>query len=351
MLRSSALIAIFVSAGALVAADPQFAEYVPSDAKVLAGVQVRAIVDSDWGKAVIEQVKSASGEALMKGLPLKGVDMINDVDEVWIASSSVDKKAPSLVILRGRFDKSRLPAAIGRYHAVPLMPMDAKREQLLALVDESTIFAGDRFSVERAIDRRGLKSMDAHLAAAAAALRTRYWIWAVGDHLQDLVSANKTAPQGLDAATGFEFGIALNHDLEMAAQLHMKTAADAQKMLGTMAMLQMMAKSQEKGASQMNIESRVTGTTLDVSLRVPEEDLKQAWESQRAAIAESLSQLPQQLAAVRAGKSFNPFPIATQAQAPAQVAPSQASRMPVSNKSKIVSDQDGNTVQVTLPGR
>lgn len=353
MLRSSALIALVLSARALLAADPSFAEYVPYDTKVLAGVEVRAIVDSDWGKAVVEQVKSANGDALMKGLPLKGVDVINDVDEVWIASSSVDKKAPSLVILRGRFDKSRLPAAIGRYHAVPLMPMDAKREQLLALVDPSTIFAGDRLGVERAIDRRGLKSMDAHLATAAAALRTRYWIWAIGDRLQDLATPNKTAPQGLDAATGFEFGLSLNRDLEMAAQIHMKTADDAQKMLGTMAMLQMMAKSQQKGASQLNIESRVTGTTLDVSLRVPEEELKQAWEQQRAAIAESLSQLPQQIAAVRSGKPFNPAAVSPQArtQGGAHAAPTQANRAPVGDKSKIYSDQDGNTVQVTLPDR
>ncbi len=348
MLRSSALVVLLLSARALMAADPPFAEYVPADTKILIGVQARTIIDSDWGKALIEQVKSASGDAWAKAMPLKGFDLLQNLDEVWIASSSMENKAPSLVILRGRFDPSHLPAAIGRYHTVPLIPIDAKREQLLAFVDPSTILAGDRFSVERAIDRRGLKAVDAHLAAAASALRTRYWIWAVAEHL-DGVSASKSAPQGIQALDSFEFGLALNHDLEMAAQLHMRSAEDAQKMLGTMAVFEMMAKNQQKGASQASIESHLTGKTVDVSLRVPEEELKQAWEQQRAMIAQSLSQLPQQIAAARSGGAFNPFTLSKQAPAPAQ--PSRVRKAPVGREGTIVNDADGITEQLILPGR
>lgn len=346
MLRSSALIALLFSARALVAADPSLTEYVPPDTKILIGVQVRAIVDSDWGKMVIEQVNASSG-AWMKEMPFTGFDPLKDLDEVWIACTSVDGKSPSLAILRGRFDTSRLPAAIGRYHQVPLIPLDAKRQQLLAIVDSSIVLAGDRNSVELAIDRHGSKmAPDASLMAAAAALRARYWVWAKADHLAGL-SATRGAPQGIEALEGLEFGLALNRDLEMAVQLHMRTAADAEKLLGTVALFQMMAKNQ-KGASEAKIESRVTGKNLDVSLRVPETELKQAWEQQRAMIAQSLSQLPQQIAAARSG-GFNPF-AAKQGPAPAPAPTRNARRVPMSKEGKIVSDGDGATVQVTLPG-
>ncbi len=347
MLRSSALIALLLSARALVGADPSLPQYVPPNTRILIGVQFRAILDSDWGKAVLEQVKSASGDVWTKGLPVIGFDPLKDLDEVWIMGTSMDNKAPMLAVLRGRFDASRLPAAIGRYHEVPLVPMDAKRQQLLAFLNPSTLLAGDRFTVERAIDRHASATApNAHLLAAAVALRARYWIWAVADGL-DGVPASKTAPKGIEAVEGFEFGLALNPDLEMAAQLHMRSAEDAQKVMGTLAMFQMMAQNQ-KGASQAKLESHVTGKTVDVSLHVPEEELKQAWEQQRAAIAQSLSQLPQQIAAARSG-TFNPFSPSKQASAPA--APNYSRRTPVSRESKIVSDDDGNTVQLTLPGR
>jgi hypothetical protein len=253
----------------------------------------------------------------------------------------VDQKAPALAILRGRFDQSRLPAATGRYHSVPLIPVDAKREQLVAIVDSTTILAGDRFIVERAIDRQGLKTVDARLADAATALRDRYWIWVVADRL-DGPSAAKSAPQGMEAVDSLEFGLAVNHDLEMVAQLHMHSADDAQKLLGTMGLLQMMIKNQPKASSQIKIESHVTGKTLDVSLRVPEEELKQAWEQQRAMIAERLALLPEQIAAAKAGKGLSAF---------ADPPQGRARSSQTTKESKIVSDDDGATVQLTLPGR
>ena len=348
MLRSSALIALLFSARALMAIDPTLPQYVPPDTRMLIGVQVRTIADSDWGKAVIEQVKATYGDAWLKEAPFKGFDPLKDLDELWIASSSVDQTASSLAILRGRFDQSRLPAATGRYHSVPLIPVDAKREQLLAIVDSTTILAGDRFVVERAIDRHGLKTVDARLADAATALRDRYWIWVVADRL-DGPSASKTAPQGMEAVDNLEFGLAVNHDLEAVAQLRMRSAEDAQKLLGTMAMLQMMVKDPQKGPSQIKIESRVTGKTLDVSLRVPEEQLKQAWEQQRATIAERLAQLPQQIAAAKAGQGFSAFASPPPGSAPAS--PSHAHPGQPAKEGKIVSDDDGVTVQITLPGR
>jgi hypothetical protein len=346
VLRSTALIALLVSARALVAADPSLPEYVPPDTRILIGVQVRTIMDSNWGKAVIEQIKITFGDAWLKQAPFKGFDPLKDLDELWLAGSSTDKTAPMLAILRGRFDKSRLPAATGRYHAVPLIPVDAKRQQLLAIVDDSTLLAGDRFIVERAIDRHGLNTVDSHLAAAATELRARYWIWALADRL-DGPPAPKSASQGNPGVESFEFGLALNHDLDLAAQLHMRSPADAQKMLATMGLLQMMNKSQPPGAIQMKIESRVTGKTLDVSLRVPEEELKQAWEQQRAMIAQRLAQLPQQIAAARSGKGLSAFAGPAQALAPAQAV---HARPTPGKDSRIVNDEDGITVQLTLPG-
>jgi hypothetical protein len=330
------------------AADSSLAEYVPPDTRILIGVQVRAIVDSDWGKTVIGQLKSASGDAWKKGMPITGFDPLKDVDELWVASTPADQKGPALTILRGRFDASLMPAAIGRYHTVALIPMDAKRQELLAIVDPSTLLVGDRFTVEQAIDRHGSKTAAvASLATAATELRARYWIWAVAERL-DGIAATKNAPQGIQGVDGFEFGLSLNHDLEVVAQLRMRTAEEAQKMLGTIALLQMMVKSQQKVQSQTKIESRITGKTLNVSLQVPEEELKQAWEQQRAAIAQGLSQLPQQIAAARSGAS-SPFAGPPQLLAPTSTGHARTTQ--VTRESQIVNGDDGATMQLVLPGR
>jgi len=50
VLRSSTLIALLFSARALMAVDPTLPEYVPPDTRMLIGVQVRAIMDSDWAR-------------------------------------------------------------------------------------------------------------------------------------------------------------------------------------------------------------------------------------------------------------------------------------------------------------
>jgi len=109
----------------------------------------------------------------------------------------------------------------------------------------------------------------------------------------------------------------------------------------------MMIKNQPKASSQIKIESHVTGKTLDVSLRVPEEELKQAWEQQRAMIAQRLAQLPQQIAAARSGKGLSAFAGPAQALAPAQAV---HARPTPGKDSRIVNDEDGITVQLTLPG-
>jgi len=348
VLRTCAPLALLLTARALLAAEPTLPEYVPPSTKILIGIEVRTIVDSEIGKSIIEQLKSASGDSWAKGMP-KGFDPARDVDEIWIATSSVDKNGPTLAIARGHFDRSRLPAAIGSYHQVPLIPMDAKREQLLALIDGQTILAGDRFNVERAIDRRGSKQApDATLAAAAAEMRTRYWIWGVADHLETLTpAAAKNTPQAMQNVDGFEFGLAMIHDLEIAAQVRMHSAEEAQKLFATMGLLQAMSRNPQPNSIQPKIESRINGKTLNISVRITEEELKQVWEQQRAAITQGLAQLPQQIASAKSGRGFD-FTAAPKLTPPP---PRENVRnIPVSKESKIVSDPDGNTVTLTLPG-
>jgi hypothetical protein len=70
--------------------------------------------------------------------------------------------------------------------------------------------------------------------------------------------------------------------------------------------------------------------------------LKQAWEQQRAMIAERLALLPEQIAAAKAGKGLSAF---------ADPPQGRARSSQTTKESKIVSDDDGATVQLTLPGR
>src|SRR5205807_7485668 len=116
------------------------------------------------------------------------------------------------------------------YLGVPVLE-GPKGSGVVAMLDASTVIAGERAEVQAAIGRRGAGAVttarDAALATTVASLRERYDTWAVGDGPANLVPAS-ARPDGLDAIDHFQFGISLSHGLELAAEVHVASAKDVE---------------------------------------------------------------------------------------------------------------------------
>ena len=87
---------------------PEEFAYVPADARVVGFANVRAVMDSEVRKKLMELNPGADGANRFQ--ERTGIDLTQDVDSVVAAfvSSIPETEGPPLVLARGRFDKVRL---------------------------------------------------------------------------------------------------------------------------------------------------------------------------------------------------------------------------------------------------
>jgi hypothetical protein len=306
------------------AADRVPSEFFPPQTRIVIGLSLRALLDSPLFEA-------AGGGATLTAAtgPFAGIDPIQDLDAIVIASEGDTASAPSIVVARGRF---RPTSAAATQHGG--FPIFADKKGVLALLDENTAIAGSLADVKAAIDRRGgASTLSSALAARIAAVEANDF-WAVGD-IPDARSGGK-AP----SVDRFDFGASLRKGLELHGSVHLRSPEEAAQLATMIKMFEGMLKTQpSKTAAKFNL--RADGGTLTVDLFIPEAELKRTVTSQRNTLAGMVrSQFPGAL------------PDAAPAPAPAS-APSSA-RPPISRPpdtpATIVTNATGETVQVVLPG-
>lgn len=282
--------------------------FIAPDTKVVFGIQLRRILDSAAGKSL------TSGTGTFSVPELAGLDLMRDVDEVIIATNAEGENPPGLLVLIGRFHPSRGKS----YHQVPIVETAASGGSAVAFLDESTAIAGRPAEVHAAIDHRDQgSSAAAGFSARAGELAARYDVWGVGSHLP--MSGHG---EQVDAIDGFSFGAALGEGLALTADIHLRSQADADKIGASLKLFEAMVHSQSS-AAKFNLQAK--GATVQLSLFVPEAELKKAIEAQKGALAGALTG---RMAAARPKPADPPKP-----------------------EAKIVTDASGNTIQVTLPGR
>ena len=214
-----------------------------------------------------------------------GFDPLHDLDEILIASSGEGQKAPTLIVARGKFDVARLAPNGELYKGVTLVTPDTKAQNVFGFLDVTTAVAGDPVMVKAAIDRHASPApLPAALAAQVADYNQHYDIWGVVNRAAGLAgyvpSSSKASP--LDSIDHFQFGLALKQGLELAAEVHARTAKDADQMAATMQLFSSMANaSQPAGSNGTKFDVKNTDGTLKISLAVSEQDLKKAIEAQR----------------------------------------------------------------------
>jgi len=280
---SRPLFVCLAAARAAVAADSALPDFLPAETKALIGIQVRSIASSPLAQGVTPDLKAA-GSDWLKLVSLAGFDPLHDIEEVLIASTGDGQNAPMLAVARGSFDLARFSANATPYHGVPVSLSGKGSAGVMAMLDASTVILGDLPLVRAAIDRRGAGArLDPALAAAAASLRGRYDLWGTGGRAAGFVPA-PAQPDGLDSVDRFQFGISVSHGLELAAEIHVASAKDAEKLTASVRLIEAMLKAQQPSADSARLDIRVENGTLKLSLAVPEEELKKAMTAQRASV-------------------------------------------------------------------
>jgi hypothetical protein len=237
---------------------------------------------------------------------LSHLDPLKDVDSIVIASTGEGEAPPAVTILRGRFSGLKL--------------VDVKNPMgTVVLFDESTMIAGDAAEVHAAMLRRGTApGLNPALAARITALAARFDFWGTGDNPKGFAAAKGQAG-GFDAVDHFEFGASFRNGLSLDAEVHVRSAQDAQKLAESMKFFEAMMTGVKNSASGTKFNLHIQEGTLKLSLTIPEEELKKAIAAQKASMA----------AGMAAGLKAQPKP---------------------DLRGKIVTSPNGDTISVTLPG-
>jgi hypothetical protein len=283
------LVLVALVAARLVAAEAPTLNFLPADTKVVIGIRVSAIRESELFKDAGTDARKM-GEEWMKLAAITGFDPLHDIDEILIASPADNEKAATLLAVRGRFNLERMGAGAKHYHGVAIVGDGTSGTGILALLDATTALAGEAPAVHAAIDRGGQSTrMDTLLAARALALGERFDIWGTGERPEGFVAPTGKR-QEFDSVDRFEFGVRVSKGLELGAEVHARSPQDAAKLAGTIEMLKMMMASRGPAAPKIDVE--VKDGTVKLSLAISEDDLKKAIAEQRAATGPKVGPAP-----------------------------------------------------------
>ena len=313
-------------AGIAMAAEPVPADLLPPGTKVLVGISVRSLIDSPLLKILGGDAAKMTASFTAAG-PLAGLDPARDLDSIFFASTGQGEDAPALIVVRGRFHPEQTAGA-KTYKNVPVFNAPTNQKGTFAILDTGTAIAGTRKEVLAAIDRRGgASSISPAIADKVASLSASYDFWGVGE-MPGGFRTSPPASKSLDSIDRFEFGASLRQDLQVHGKLHLRTPQQAQEMAMSLKMIEGMMKARTSaGGTQFDL--RAEDGTLELTLLIPEAELKKALAAQKEALA----------GAVRSRLG---------------VTPTEPPANPVShtpNKPAVVETNDrGETVKVTLPG-
>lgn len=290
-------------------------DFLPPDSKVLIGISVRGIVQSPLLSS-LGDAKTTISKFTASG-PFAGVDLLKDIDDVLIASNAEGDNPPALIVVHGRFGPNLMPGASRTYNGVPLFADTKSANGSFALLDPATMIGGDLKMVRAAIDRRGKASpLAPALIERVQALEGRFELWGVGEVPKGIHAAQAPSPE-LEAIDRFDFGVSIRSGLEIACQVHVRSAKDAEKVMQSVKLLEMMLSAQPKSGKGPKLDVQTDHENIKLSLFISEEDLKKGIEAQKANFASA------------AGKT--------------EVKP------PPPSPGSITTDDRGNTVTVTLP--
>jgi hypothetical protein len=345
----------FLLLRAVPAAADTLTDLFPPDTKVVFGIRVHNLALSSVAQSFAAQAKAAAASWL-KAVPLDGIDLLRDIDEVLIASTGKGQNPPSIIVVTGRFDMARLTEGAKRYHGVPLLTGETETDSAVALLENGTAVLGDAALVRAAIDQRGKIRIDPALNDRITSLRQRYDIWGLGERAEGLVAPVPEAKL-LESIDRFQFGMQLASGLELGAEIHARSPQDAEKLNGALGMIAAMVQGQHTSETGAKFDMQVDGGNFRLAVFIPDEELKKTIEAETAILSPVPAQPSIPTSATVAssdiadtgpsGASEVP-PVTPAPTTPTTAAPTQASSKPAKPKTL---DKEPDTVVFTLPGK
>ncbi len=277
-MRILSLLIACAAAGAASASDPAL-ELAPPDTKAVFGLRVKGIAESALFKDAAAGAPQMTEEWL-KLVALAGFDPLHDVDEVLIAASGANEKADALVILRGRFNFTRLAEGAPREQGIPLLGGGKNGSGVMAVLNSEMAILGEPIAVRAAIARRGRPSrLGVGIAARIQALREKFDVWGFGDRPQGFTSP--TGGQEMDGIDRFEFGIRLTDGIEIAADLHSRTPKDSEKLAASLGSISAVLAMSGQAAPKLNLAMK--DGSVKLSMSISQEEIKKLMAARQAA--------------------------------------------------------------------
>ena len=263
------------------AADPALLDLIMPDARLVVGVDIARIRSSPLDAGFSSGLQKANPE-MGKLMQAAGFDPLRDLEEVLFASPGIGKNPPALVVARGTFDIAKLKAfaeaagsKVTDFGGVALLSDPEKDSGAFALMD-NIILAGNPDQVKAAIGRRGRGMiLNTQMATRIAALAKRYDAWLVSIAPLATLAANLPADAAVDGVTNtetlraieqFSFGLSMNADLTMAADVVMSNTKTAGALADSLQM--MMGVMQKSGSDQPALMSALKNVNFGLEENV-----------------------------------------------------------------------------------
>ncbi|MBN9658591.1 MAG: hypothetical protein J0H49_10460 [Acidobacteria bacterium] len=295
MLRRTVL-TLTLAAGWAFASDPTLLKLVPSDAKMVAGLDCERAKGSALGQRILSEMKDED-QGFQKFIEATGFDPRRDLREVVMASDGNSKGERALVVVSGTFDQSKINSFLRTegavqaiYGGVEIWNNPKKGDDgSVAILNRSLALFGKDASVKAAIDRRNSGG-----TVLPADLQKKVDEWSVNDawfvstagFTQMGVNSdgkNKVMPMGVpvEAIQAASAGVRFGSDLQVSAEALTRSDKDAQALVDVFKFVASMVRlnSDKPNADQLvkifdTMQLSTSGATMKFSLTIPEDQFE-----------------------------------------------------------------------------
>lgn len=296
------LVAYYASARQTPSGLPEL-RYVPPDATALAYADLRGIMDSDLRRQLAERLPERDAQDRLR--EELGIDVEQDIDHVVAGFvGSAPSSEGAFVLLRGRFDRSRIEAAALDHGAVAetfagtrvlLTPgsgwmsgsagdadTDADRRGALAFLEDDLLAIGDEPGVRRALETRttgdDVTGNDV-LMQIVASLDGQHDAWVAGRF--DAMAVSDLPPTFAQLALVEWYSIAASVDRTVAGELRAEARDDESAtelrnaVQGAVSAARLMAGDDERLTRLLgSVQVAGVGRTVTLAFSVPPEFLE-----------------------------------------------------------------------------
>jgi hypothetical protein len=303
-------------AALLPAVDANLLRLMPSDSRVLAGIDVQRARDSQLGRFLLSQVSERDQRHVEDLVMRTGFDPRYDVQEVLIGSQGAPGSKSGMVAVRGNFQIAKIEneakqkgAQVTQYAGATVLSGPRQGDGLVAFLNSQLAIAGPAETVKAVLDRGGAApaGVSTDLAGKAQNLSAQFDAWMVSTvpvqeyaaHIENPNTAGAMRGQVAGAVREMSVGLKLGTDVEVHGQAVTRSEADARALADVLRFVTSLMAAQRTQTQQQGqtggqaqpapivtlldtMKLETSGNVLNVFVTMPEAQLESIIRAQRA---------------------------------------------------------------------